>query len=241
MAHRRSKDHDVSLGDAIQDLYESVMEAMGFLDRLAQDYEKDVHRISRYCDKRFIDEVWKQKAQGNPRDTRGRRADQRRGESEHDGDRQERVQQPSLPNTLDQLLSTLETATRAAEDLLRSQRRSSRYKTDDAAKIRQQCRSSYQNIQNSCDVVMRKHSEIEQIITELQILKVVLERNGAGGDAGRSAGGGGRPGGRRGMSQSEAGGQNAYEGGLDEPVEEWDGGQRPEAGVDAGDADGGGW
>ncbi|KAL8645764.1 MAG: hypothetical protein Q9226_007153 [Calogaya cf. arnoldii] len=233
MAHRRSKDHDVSLGDAIQDLYESVMEAIGFLNDFARDYQQDIHRISRYCDKRFIDEVWKQKARGNPRDTRDtrdKRAGQRGGESEYDGDRQERVQPPSLPNTLDQLLSTIESATRAAEDLLRSQRRSSRYKTDDAVKIRQQLQRSYQNLQSSCDVVMRKRSEIEQIITELQILKVVLERNGAGGDAGRSAGGGGRPGGRRGMSQSEGGGQNAYEGGADEPLEEWDGGQEPEEG-----------
>ncbi|KAL8752467.1 MAG: hypothetical protein Q9199_005719 [Rusavskia elegans] len=241
MASRRSKEHDVPLEEGIQDLFESVNEAIEFFAHFTQDYQQDVHRISKYCNKQFINAIWAEKARGCPRDARDGRAGRRRGDPDHDVDREDRMQPPSLSNSLTQLLSAIAATLRAAEDFRPSQRRPSRYNTDDMAKIRQQLQRAFHSLRKSYPVVMERRSEMEHVTTELEMLGVFLGRNGAGGNADGGAGGGGRPGGRRGMSQTEAGGSNAYGGGIDEPEEEWSGGQGAEQGGDAGDAGDGSW
>ncbi|KAI4273235.1 MAG: hypothetical protein L6R38_006383 [Xanthoria sp. 2 TBL-2021] len=239
MASRRFKEHDVPLEEGIQDLFESVNEAIEFFAHFTLDYQQDVHRISKYCNKQLINAIWAEKARGSPRDAKDGRAGRRRGDPDHDVDREDRIQSPSLPNSLTELLSAIAATLRAAEDFRPSQRRPSRYKIDDVAKIRQQLQRAFQSLRKSYPVVMERRSEMEHVTTELEMLGVFLGRNGAEGDADGDAGGGARPGGRRRMGQSEAGGPNAYEGGIDEPVEEWSGGQGAEQ--DASNAGGGGW
>ncbi|KAL8833805.1 MAG: hypothetical protein Q9176_007803 [Flavoplaca citrina] len=131
---------------------------------------------------------------------------------------------------MDQLLSCISNTIRAAEEFRPSQRRPSRYKTDDVAKIRQQLPRAYSSLQGSCPKAMDRCSEMEHVTTELEMLRVFLESKGARGDTDRGAGGGVRPSGRRVMDQGVEGGQDAYGGEMDGPVEEWDGGQESEQG-----------
>ncbi|CAL8579266.1 hypothetical protein XPA_005015 [Xanthoria parietina] len=228
MGGRRSREHEFSLEEGIQHLFESVNAAIEFFAHFTQDYQQDIHRISRYCNKHVVDLVWQAKAQGSPRDARGGRSGRRRGEYEYEVDREERMQPPSLHTSLTPLLSSLSATIRVAEDFRSSQRRPSRYKTDDVAKILQQLQRAQHSLRKSSLVVMEKRSEMEHMTTELEMLSVFLGRNGAGGNADGGAGGGGRPGESRRMAQSEAGGPNTYGGGPDEPEEEWNGGQEAE-------------
>ncbi|KAI4222247.1 MAG: hypothetical protein L6R36_006289 [Xanthoria steineri] len=229
MAGRRSREHEVSLEEGIQHLFESVNAAIEFFARFTQDYQQDIHRIGRYCNKHVMELVWQAKAQGSSRVARGGRSGRRRGEHEYDVDREERMQPPSLHTSLTQLLSSLSATIRVAEDSRSSQRRSSRYKTDDVAKILQQLQRAHHSLRKSFLVVMEKRSEMEHMTTELEMLSVFLGRNGAGGNADGGAGGGGRPSERRRMAQSEAGGPNPFvEEVPDEPEEEWNGGQEAE-------------
>ena len=229
VASRRPRDQDVSLDDGVQDLFEIANRAIEFFIHFSEDYQQDVQRISRYCHRRTVDGIWAEKTRSSPRDTRDGRADRRRGEPpEHEMDREERTQAPSLGKAMNQLLSGIYNTIRAVEEFRASQRRPSRYKTDDVAKIRQQLSRAYSSLQASFPKVMDRRSEMEHVTTELEMLRVFLESKGAGGDADRGAGGGGRPGGRRVMDQGVEGGQDTYGGEVDEPEEEWDGGQEPE-------------
>ncbi len=230
-AGHRSRERNVSLDDGMQDLFGIVNQAIGFFNHFSQDYQQDIQQISRYCHRRVVESIWAEKTRNGPRDTRDGRADRRRGEPpEHDMDRDERVQPPSLGKSMDQLLSGISNTIRAAEEFRPSQRRPSRYRTDDVAKIRQQLSRAYSSLQGSCLKVMDKYSEMEHVTTELEMLRVFLESKGAGGDVDRGAGGGVRPSGRRMMDQGVEGGQDAYGGEMDEPEEEWDGGQESEQG-----------
>ncbi|KAI4271196.1 MAG: hypothetical protein LQ337_006174 [Flavoplaca oasis] len=233
------REQNVSLDDGMQDLSETVNKAIGFFSHFSQDYLQDIQRISRYCHRRIIESIWTEKTRGGPRDTRDRRADRRRGEPpEHDMDREERMQPPSLGKSMDQLLLCIRDTIRAAEGFRPSQRRPSRYKTGDVSKIRQQLSRAYSSLQGSYPKAMDKYSEMEHVTTELEMLRVFLESKGARGGADRGAGGCVWPSGRRVMDQGVEGGQDVYEGQMDEPEEEWDGGQESEQG--AGDAGGGG-
>lgn len=229
VASRRPREQDVSLDDGVQDLFETVNKAIGFFTHFSQDYQQDVQRISRYCHRRTVDGIWAEKTRSSPRDTKDGRADRRRGEpSEYDMDREERMQPPSLGKSMNHLLSGINNTIRAAEEFRPSQRRSSRYKTDDVAKIRQQLSRTYSSLQGSFPKVMDRRSEMEHVTTELEMLRVFLESKGAGSDADRC--GGGRQGGRREMDQGVEGSHDTYEEDMNEVEEEWGGGQESEQG-----------
>ncbi|KAL8686173.1 MAG: hypothetical protein Q9224_005530 [Gallowayella concinna] len=225
MTSRKSKDHDVSLEDGISELFDFVNEAIRFFGHFDHDYQQDIQRIRRYCDHRLIDAVWMQKAQGGPRE--GRAGGRRRGDQDDDIEREERSQPPTLRNMMKRLNSTMETALDAVESFRPSQRRPSRHNPEDVVKIRKQLHRTYQNLRKSFSVVMEKPSEMEHVTTELEMLSLFLGRNGAadGNNGGR---GGGRMGGQGGGMRpggNEVGGQSAYGGEMDEPTEEWSGGQ----------------
>ncbi|KAL9041764.1 MAG: hypothetical protein Q9180_001065 [Flavoplaca navasiana] len=229
-AGHRSREQNVSLDDGMQDLFETVNKAIGLFSHFSQDYQQDIQRISRYCHRRIVESIWVEKTRSGPRDTRDGRADRRRGEPPaHDMDREERMQPPSLGKSMDQLLSGIRNTIKAAEEFRPSQRRTSRYKADDVAKIRQQLSRAYSSLQGSWPKAMDKYSEMEHSTTELEMLRVFLESKGARGDVDRGAGGV-RLVDRRVMDQGVEGGQGAYGGEMDEPEEEWDGGQESEQG-----------
>ncbi|KAL8672102.1 MAG: hypothetical protein Q9168_003434 [Polycauliona sp. 1 TL-2023] len=236
---RRSKEHEVSLEEGIQELFDSANEAIGFFTRFEQDFNGDVQRISRYCSERITDAIWKAKAREAPRESHDGRAGRRRGgENERDSERQERRQPPpSLGNSLGQLLSGIEDTVRIAEEFRPSQRRPSRYKPEDVAGIRRHLARAYRALHELFPDFIEKSSKMKPVVTELEILVVSLKGHVAGNDADRGAGGGRRSGGGRDMGQRETGGQKSYGGEEDEPEEEWDGGQQQEQG----DAGGGDW
>ncbi|KAL8858699.1 MAG: hypothetical protein Q9178_004787 [Gyalolechia marmorata] len=225
MPSRRSKEHNTSLEDGIQDLFEAINEGIDLFTHFTQDYQQDVERISRYCDKHLIDAIWMEKVRGSPRDTKEGRAGRRRGGPDRELQREERMEPPALRSMMKQLLSSIETTVNAVDDFRPSQRRPSRYKPEDIAKIRQQLNRSYQNLRRSFPLVMDRRSEMEHVTTEMEMLGLFLGRNGAEGNADSGPRGGGPPSERRRTGESEVGGPSAYGGGMDEPTEEWSGGQ----------------
>ncbi|KAL8912886.1 MAG: hypothetical protein Q9171_002180 [Xanthocarpia ochracea] len=237
MPSRRSKEHNISLEDGIQDLFEAINEGIDLFTHFTQDYQQDVERISRYCDKHLIDAIWMEKVRSSPRDIKEGRAGRRRGGPDRELQQEERMEPPALRSMMKQLLSTIETTVNAVDDFRPSQRRPSRYKPEDIAKIRQQLNRSYQNLRRSFPLVMDRRSEMEHVTTEMEMLGLFLGRNGAEGNADSGPRCGGYLGERRRTGESEVGGPSAYGGGLDEPAEEWSGDH--EAGPGAGDTTGG--
>ncbi|KAL8998158.1 MAG: hypothetical protein Q9169_002712 [Polycauliona sp. 2 TL-2023] len=234
VGNRRSKDHDISLEDSIQDLFESVNEALGYFAHFVQEYDTDIQRINHYCHESITDAIWKAKARGPPppRESHDGRGSGRRrgGESEHDREGQERRKPQSIHGSLGQLLSSMDTTIRAASEFRPSQRRPSRYKPDDVAGIQQHLLRAYGSLDRLYPVVVEKRSKMKPVMTELEMLGVSLRNHVDGGATDRGAGGGRRSDGRRDMGQRETGGQDDYGGDVNEPEEEWDGGQEPTQG-----------
>ncbi|KAL8767579.1 MAG: hypothetical protein Q9209_005951 [Squamulea sp. 1 TL-2023] len=229
---RRSKEHDISLEDGVQDLFHSVNEAIDLLSHLDRGFQQDVQRIRVYCDERLINAIWMEKVRGIPRETRDGRIGRHRGGHDEEIETGEQRQSTSLRSTIKQLLSTIEIALDAAHHFRASQRRSSRYKPDDVAKIGQQLTRTYENLRKSFPVVMQRSSEMGHITTELEMLGVFLGRNVPRNTMEGGPRDGGHPGARRRADDSDFGGQGAYGNELDEPAEEWSGGQDAEQGAD---------
>lgn len=222
---RRTKERDISLEDRIQDLLEFVNEVIDLLGHLDRGFQQDVQRISMYCDRRTIDAVWMEKVRGNPRVNREGRTGRHRGGHDDEVETEDQRQSTSLRSIIKQLLSTIDIALEAARHFRPSQRRTSRYKSDDVAKIGQQLTRTYENIRKSFPVVMQRSSEIGHMTTELEMLGVFLGRNVPGSQMDGVPRRDGHPSVRRRADDGEVGGQRAYGTGADEPVEEWSGGQ----------------
>ncbi|KAL8779832.1 MAG: hypothetical protein Q9213_006747 [Squamulea squamosa] len=236
---RRLREHDNSLEDGIQELFQLVNEAIDLFSHFDRAFQQDIQRISMYCDKRLIDAVWMEKVRGNPRDTREGRAGGRRGGHDDEIETGEQRQSTSLRSTMKQLLSTIEIALNAAHHFRPSQRRPSRYKPDDVAKIGQQLSRTYENLRKSFPIAMQRSSEMGHITTELEMLGVFLGRNVPRSNMEGGPRDGEHPGARRRADDRKVGGQGGYGEKLDEPAEEWSGGQDAEQGADdvAGDWD----
>ncbi|KAL8724435.1 MAG: hypothetical protein Q9166_007957 [cf. Caloplaca sp. 2 TL-2023] len=221
--NRRSREQDMSLEDGILELFEVINEAINIFAHFNQDYQQDVQRIRKYCDKHLIDAVWMQKVCGGSREAGDPRR-RHRGEQDEDMDRTAR-QSPSLRSTMKQLLSSVELALNAAQVFRPSPRRPSRYTSDDVVKIQEQLHRTYQNLRRSFPIVTERRSEMEHVSTELEMLRLFLGRNGAADGVEDVARGGGHGGGSRRPGGFTGGSHVGFEEEAGEQVEEWSGGQ----------------
>ncbi|KAI4129814.1 MAG: hypothetical protein LQ338_002065 [Usnochroma carphineum] len=165
----------LSLEDGITELYDSVNDAIQYFFHFDQDFRQDTQRIRAYCDKNLLEAVWTSKVHPQTQSQHNRRG-QFDVEGSHD---RSSPASATFRSTIKQLLKALGVVVTAAEEFRPSQRRPSRYTSDDAAKIRQQLQRSFQNLRRSFAIVMQRRLEMETVNTELEMLRVFLSRNGA--------------------------------------------------------------
>lgn len=220
------------LEDGIADLFHAVNDAIQEFGQFDQDFRQDVKRIRIYCNERIIEAVWMYKV--SPRGSKSRNRQQRGKLREVDDFDGADHQPPGLQDIMEHLMRSLEEVLNAVDAFRPSQRRPSRYSSEDVSKIRQQLHRAYENLRRSSSIITQHHSEMETVTTELEMLRLFLSRKGAeedGHEAGHEAGAARfhEGGGRRQVTQSGLQSQGAY-GDDGDQAQEWDGGQTDQQG-----------
>ncbi|KAL8663313.1 MAG: hypothetical protein Q9202_003949 [Teloschistes flavicans] len=211
----------VSLEDSVVQLSQCVIAAMATFNKIEVDFDQDIHRIRRYCDKGLIEEIWMQKVRPRNRSRNHRHGQP--GEAE-DLDRNER-QSPGLRETMKQLYPALGAALSAAENFRPSQRKPTPYSSEDVRNIHKRLNKANKDFGDHWRSILESHSEFGRMRTTLDELRTFLSHNG--GEFGRNQGDSVRfddRSSRGAHAESDAQGRAGY-GEDDEHMEEYSGGQ----------------
>ncbi|KAL9610853.1 MAG: hypothetical protein Q9167_004458 [Letrouitia subvulpina] len=173
----RKQDLRNSLDDAVDDLLAVVNDAMDFYKHFEQDFYHDTQRIS-YVDAHTIGEIWMQKVrpiQKRPRDDRQSHSE--RSDDLSQGDRQASL---SFRRMGKQLLKSINRAFEVAMSAKSSRSRDgSRYSLEEVSKIRYHLEKTSPSIERSLHAVHERVSEMQPLLTELEMFSLFLSRNKA--------------------------------------------------------------
>ncbi|KAL9040792.1 MAG: hypothetical protein Q9214_004341 [Letrouitia sp. 1 TL-2023] len=173
----RKQELRVSLDDAVDDLLAVVHDAMDFYKRFEQDFYHDTRRIS-YVDAHTIGEIWMQKVTPTQKRARGgRQPHSERSDDLSHGDREASL---SFRSIRKQLLKSINRAFEVAMSVKSSRSRDgSRYSSEEASKIRYHLEKTSPSIERSLLAVHERISEMQPLLTELEMFSLFLSRNKA--------------------------------------------------------------
>lgn len=166
-----------SLDDAVDNLLAVVNDAMGFYKHFEQDFYHDTQRIS-YVDAHTIDEIWMQKVRPTQKRARGGRLPQtERSDDLGQGDREASLSFRSIGK---QLLKSVNWAFDVAMSAKSSRSRDgSRYSPEEVSKIHYHLKKTSPSIERSLLAVHQRISEMQPLLTELEMFSLFLSRNKA--------------------------------------------------------------
>lgn len=173
----RRQELKISLDDAVDNLLAVVNDALDFYKHFEQDFYHDTQRIS-YVNANTIGEIWMQKVRLIQKRARGGRQSQsERSDDMSHGDREGNLSFRSIEKQLWKSINRVFHATVSAKPS--RSRNGSRYSPEEGSKISCHLKKTSPSLERSLLAVHKRISEMQPLLTELEMLSLFLNRNKA--------------------------------------------------------------